>query len=59
VQPVLERGRDPEVSATTAQTPEQLGLGLGIGVHPLALGGDDVHGEQVVHRQAVLAHQVA
>ncbi len=35
------------------------GWRLGVDVQQLAVGGDDVGGEQVVDRQAVLAHEVA
>ena len=53
-----KRGGDPEVAAAAAQPPEELRLGLGVDVHPLAVGGHQVDGEQVVHGQAVLAHEV-
>jgi hypothetical protein len=39
--------------------PQQLRLGVGVHPAPLALGGDQVDGDQVVHGQAVPAHQVA
>ena len=53
-----KRGGDAEVAAAAAQPPEQLRLGLGVDVHPLAVGGHEVDGEQVVDGQAVLAHEV-
>ena len=59
MQPELERGRDAEVAAAAAQPPQQLGVLVLAGVHELAVGGDDVGGEQVVAGQADLAHQPA
>ena len=59
MQPELERGHDAEVAAAAAQAPEQLGVLVLAGVHELAVGGDDVGGEQVVAGQAELAHQPA
>ena len=34
------------------------GLALGVDAQPFAVGGDEVDGAQVVHGQAVPAHQV-
>ena len=59
MQPVLQRGRDPEVPAAATQAPEQLGVLVLARVHELAVGGDDVGGEQVVAGQADLAHEPA
>ena len=59
VQPDIERGDDAEVPATAAQRPEQVRvLGLA-GGDEAAVGEHDVRGQQIVHRQAVLAGQVA
>jgi hypothetical protein len=58
VESVLERGRDSEVPAAAAQAPEELGFGPGIDAHPLSLGGHKVDRDEVVHGQAMLAHQV-
>ena len=55
MQPVLQRGDDPEVPAAAAQAPEQVGVLVGARRHPLAVGGDDLRGEQVVARGPVLA----
>jgi hypothetical protein len=59
VQRVLERGRDAEVPAAAAQAPEELGLAVGGRAHPLAAGGDEVDGAQVVDGKAMAAHEVA
>jgi hypothetical protein len=59
VQPVLKGGDHPEVAPTTPQPPEQLGLGVGVHPQPVPVGGHQVHRQQVVHGQAMLAHQVA
>ena len=59
VEAELERGDHAEVAAAASQRPEQVGeLVLG---HPqqLAVGRYDVNGEDVVDREAVLAHQPA
>jgi hypothetical protein len=57
VQGQLEGGGDPEVGPGSAQAPEQLGLGAGVGPHPLALGRDQLDPEQVVEGQPVPAGQ--
>ena len=55
----LELGDDPEVAAAAAQPPEELGV-LGLArVHEPAVRGDDVGADEVVAREAVLAHQPA
>ena len=59
VQPVLEAGGHPEVAATAADRPEQVRVVVGVGPQQLAVGGDEVGGQQVVDGQAVLADQVA
>jgi hypothetical protein len=56
---VLEGRRDAEVAAAAAQGPEQVLVVLGAGHHDLAVGGDDLDGQQVVDGEAVLAHQPA
>ena len=54
VQPVLEGDDDAEVAGAAAQAPEEIRvLGLGGGDEP-PVGRDEVHGEQVVDRQAVI-----
>ena len=59
VQAVLERGDDAEVAAAAADAPEQIGVVVLAGGDELALRSHDVHGEEVVDRRAVLAHQPA
>src|SRR5438874_982462 len=59
VQAVLERRDDPEVSATAAQSPEQILVLLIAGHDNLPVGGDDLGRDEVVARQPVLARQVA
>jgi hypothetical protein len=52
-------GGHAEVAAAAADRPEQVGIGLGVDADEFAVGGDQLGGEQVVDRQAVLADQVA
>ena len=59
VEPELEARHDAEVAAAAADRPEQVGLVLGVDAAQLAVGRDDLGREQVVDRQAVLAHEVA
>jgi hypothetical protein len=47
----LELGDDPEVAATAAQPPEQLGMLLGCDVEKLAFSGDQRIGDDVVAGQ--------
>ena len=54
VQPVLERRDDAEVAAAAAQRPRSSsGFSVSLAVHDLAVGGDDLGGEQVVAGEAV------
>ena len=55
----LERGDHAEVAAAASQRPEQVGVLILGRAQQLALGGHDVDGEEVVDREAVLAHQPA
>ena len=50
---------DPEVAATAAYRPEQVGVLVLARPYELALGGDDVDGEQLVDREPVLARDPA
>jgi hypothetical protein len=59
VQAELEAGRHAEVAAAGTERPEQLRMGLVVGVQHLAVGGDQLGGQQVVDGQAVLADQVS
>src|SRR6266568_2869994 len=56
---VLEGGRDAEVAAAAAQCPEQVLVLSGVCSDDPPVGGDDLHGQQVVDGEAVLAHQPA
>ena len=59
VQAVLERRDDAEVPAAAAHAPEQIRVVVLAGGDELAVRSDEVDGEQVVDRRAVLAHQPA
>ena len=59
MQPELEAGRDPEVSAAAADRPEQVRVGLCVHAQQLAVRGHDLGGQQVIDRQAVLADEVS
>jgi len=52
VHPVGELGDDAEVAAPTPQRPEEVGLVVGIGDDPTAVGEDNFRGEEVVQGQA-------
>jgi len=57
MEPVRERGHDPEVAAPAAEGPEQVGVG-GLGhLEDVAVRIDELDGEQVVGGEAVLRHQ--
>src|SRR5262249_21533423 len=55
----LERGDHAEVAAAASQCPEQVGVFVLGRLQPLAVGRDDVDGEEIVDREAVLSHQPA
>ena len=59
MQAVREGGRDAEVAAAAAQRPEEVGVGRLGHVEHLAVGVDELDGQQVVGREAVLRHQPA
>ena len=59
VQTEPEPGRDAEVATPAADRPEQIRLGLRVHAVHRAVGGHDVGGQQVVDREAVLAHEEA
>ena len=59
MEPVDERGHDAEVAAAAADRPEEVRVLVGARPQQLAVGGDDVGGEQVVAGQAVLAVEPA
>src|SRR4051812_40875994 len=56
---VLEGGDHAEVAATATQTPEEVGVFGGARDQQGALRGDDIGGQEVVARQAVLPCQPA
>ena len=57
LEPEAEPGRDAEVAAAAADRPEQVRVRLGVHAEELAVGGDDLGGEEVVDREAVLADE--
>src|SRR3954454_10339803 len=59
VQLIFERCCHTEVSAATANGPEQIGFLILACPHHLALGGDELDGSKVVEGEAMLAHQPA
>src|SRR5262249_10512737 len=59
VEAELERGDHAEVAAAASQRPEQIGVRILGRPQQLAGGRHDVDGEEVVYREAVLAHQPA
>ena len=59
VQPIVEARHDAEVAAAAADRPEQVGLVRLVDVEDAAVGSHDFGSEQMVDRQAVLAHEVA
>ena len=59
MQAVFERRDNTEIAAAAAQRPEQIRIVGRAGRAELAIGGDHLGGDQVVHGRAVLAHQPA
>src|SRR4030095_2814400 len=55
----LELRRDPEVAASSTETPEEVGVLLLTGLHEFTLGSDEVDGEQVVDGETELSHREA
>ncbi len=58
MQAVVESRGDAEVAASSSDRPEEIGLRVGVDVAELAVRGHDVGCDEVVDRQAVLAHEV-
>jgi hypothetical protein len=54
VEPVLETGHDAGVAAAAADRPEEVGLVVCVDVAQLAVGRDDVGGEERIDRQPCL-----
>ncbi len=59
VQPVRQRRGDPEVPATAAQRPEQVGIGLLAHLGDRAVGGHQLDRHEVVGGEPVPGHQPA
>ena len=59
MQPIFERGDDPEVSSTSLQPPEEIGVLLCTRMKETTISGDDVGAQEVVTNQTVLAGQPA
>src|SRR5262249_61891913 len=59
VEAELERGDHAEVATAASQRPEQVGVLVLGRPQELAVGRNDVDGEEVVDREAVPAHQPA
>jgi hypothetical protein len=59
VEAELEVGDHAEVAAAAAHPPEQLGMLPPVGPQPPSVGRDQLHRQQVVAGQAVLAHEPA
>ena len=59
VEPELDGGDDAEVAAAAAQRPEQGRLGVGVGAHQLAVGGDHLDRGDAVGGDAVGAAEPA
>jgi hypothetical protein len=55
----LELRRDPEITAASTKTPEEVGVLLLTGFDERALSGDEVDGEQVIDGEAELSHRKA
>ena len=59
VQLILEGGDDSKVAAPASNPPEQVRVLFLARLDHLAIGGDDVCGEQIVAGETVLGSQVA
>ena len=55
----LEGSDDPEIAPSTAHTPEQVGVLAGTGSEHPSISRDEVHRQQIVNGQSVLAHEPA
>src|SRR6185295_104389 len=56
---VLKGGDHAEVAAAAPNTPEEVRMLTGVDVAELAVGGDDIGGDEVIAGQAVPARQPA
>src|SRR5439155_18116941 len=59
MQAVLEARGDAEIAAAAADGPEEIRMRRRVGAQQLAVGGDDVRGEQTVDGQPELAAEIA
>ena len=59
VEAELQRGHDAEVRAAAAHGPEEVGVAVRGRRHEAPVGGDDVHSQQAVGGETVLARQPA
>ena len=58
MEPELEARDDAEVAAAAADRPEEVRVALVVDLQDPAVGEDDLGGEQVVDRQALLADEM-
>ena len=58
MEPELEARHDAEVAAAAADRPEEVRVALVVDLQDPAVGEDDLGGEQVVDRQALLADEI-
>ena len=59
MQAELEHRHDAEVAATAAHAPVEVRVLIGVGVQVTTIRSNDVHGPQVVDREAVLPRETA
>ena len=59
MQLILEGGHDPEVPAAAPHAPEQVRMRGGTGREELAVGGDDIDGEEIITDETVLPREPA
>src|SRR5260221_1491258 len=54
---ILKRGDDAEVPATSSHPPEEVGVFGRVGRKPLPIGRDQIDRQEVIAREATLAHE--
>src|SRR6266849_287639 len=59
VQGEFERGDDAEVPATTAQTPEEIGVAVFVDLQQTSIGGNELNRAHTRGAEAILAHEPA
>src|SRR5258708_8349468 len=57
VQGEFERGDDAEVPATTAQTPEEIGVAVFVDLQQTSIGGDKRNSAHTTSGEGILAHE--